>query len=296
VVLVMANDSFNDLPLEWVRAFEAAGRLGSFTAAAKETGLTQAAVSQRIGYLERRLAYKLFVRKPRGVDLTVHGEAWLPYVTSGLGTIGQSSAELFGLRRTQLTIAASATIIQHWLMPRLTPHLTPKVGQTDDKLQLTFSTMVVEADYKQQTADVEVRYGKGQWPNRTCVPLFLEQLTPLASPALLATVKDWRQLPKLAVSGPRAGWHDWAQLSGDAVSVISPFRFDSQTCALAAAQMELGVVLASLPLAQPLIDAGHLVPLCKLRLKPTAGPWLTIAEDSLSKLDWQALKERFCVH
>jgi hypothetical protein len=56
------------------------------------------------------------------------------------------------------------------------------------------------------------------------------------------------------------------------------------------------VVLASLPLAQPLIDAGHLVALCKLRLKLTAGLWLTIAEDSLSKLDWQALKERFCVH
>jgi LysR family glycine cleavage system transcriptional activator len=294
----MVNDNFNDLPLEWVRAFEAAGRLGSFTAAAKETGLTQAAVSQRIGYLERRLAYKLFVRKPRGVGLTVHGEAWLPYVTSGLGTIGQSSAELFGLRRTQLTIAASASIIQHWLTPRLISHLTPQrapqLGQADEKLQLTFSTMVVEADYKQQTADVEVRYGKGQWPNRTCQPLFVEQLTPLASPALLATVKDWRQLPKLAVSGPRVGWHDWAELSGDAVSVISPFRFDSQTCALAAAQRGLGVVLASLPLAQPLIDAGHLVELCKLRLKPATGPWLTTAEDSLSKLDWQNLKERFC--
>ena len=286
MVLVMSNNTFNDLPLEWVRAFEAAGRLGSFTAAARETGLTQAAVSQRIGYLERRLAYKLFVRKPRGVDLTVHGEAWLPYVTSGLGTIGQSSAELFGLRRTQLTIAASATIIQHWLTPRL--------NYTDDELQLTFSTMVVEADYKQQTADLEVRYGKGQWPNRTCAPLFAEQLTPLASPSLLATVKDWRQLPKLAVSGPRAGWHDWAELSGDAANAISPFRFDSQACALAAAQKGLGVVLASLPLAKILLEEGHLVTLSKLRLRPTTGPWLSVAEDSLSKLDWQALKKQFC--
>jgi len=184
----MADDKFNDLPLEWVRAFEAAGRLGSFTAAAKETGLTQAAISQRIGYLERRLAYKLFVRKPRGVALTVHGEAWLPYVSSGLNSIGQSSAQLFGLRRTQLTIAASASVIQHWLMPRL--------ASTSKPLHLTFSTMVVEADFKQQTADVEVRYGTGQWPNRTCTPLFTEQLTPLASPALLASVQHWQNYPK----------------------------------------------------------------------------------------------------
>jgi LysR family glycine cleavage system transcriptional activator len=295
----MAKDGFNDLPLEWVRAFEAAGRLGSFTAAAKETGLTQAAVSQRIGYLERRLAYKLFVRKPRGVELTVHGEAWLPYVTNGLGTIGQSSAQLFGLRRTQLTIAASASVIQHWLIPRLAlnlkPSITPQLGCADDTLEFTFSTMVVEADYKQQTADVEIRYGNGQWPNRTSAPLFIEQLTPLVCPALLATVKDWRQLPKLAVSGPRAGWHDWAGFSGDVINELSPFRFDSQACAFTAAQMGLGVVLASLPLAQPLINAGLLVRLTNLCLKPTNGLWLTTTEDSLSQLDWQALKERFCV-
>ena len=284
----MPHDNFNDLPLEWVRAFEAAGRLGSFTAAAKEIGLTQAAVSQRIGYLERRLAYKLFVRKPRGVSLTVHGEAWLPYVTNGLGTIGQSSAELFGLRRTQLTIAASATMIQHWFTPRL--------SYSDDKLQFTFSTMVVEADYKHQTADVEVRYGQGQWPHRTCVPLFTEQLTPLVSPLLLKTVKDWRQLPKLAVSGPRVGWHDWAELTGDKASRVSPYRFDSHGCALTAAVMGLGVVLASLPLAQTYLANGQLVSLSKLKLEPASGPWLTTGEEQLSKLDWQALKKRFCVN
>ncbi|MBT3436848.1 MAG: LysR family transcriptional regulator [Oceanospirillaceae bacterium] len=282
----MADDKFNDLPLEWVRAFEAAGRLGSFTAAAKETGLTQAAISQRIGYLERRLAYKLFVRKPRGVALTVHGEAWLPYVSSGLNSIGQSSAQLFGLRRTQLTIAASASVIQHWLMPRL--------ASTSKPLHLTFSTMVVEADFKQQTADVEVRYGTGQWPNRTCTPLFTEQLTPLASPALLASVQHWQQLPKIAVSGPRLGWHDWAQWSGDVASPMAHYRFDSQTCALAAAQQGLGVVLASLPLAQQSLKFGALVELSPQRLASTAGPWLTAPKDQLSQLDWQQLNDLFC--
>jgi len=283
----MASDKFNDLPLEWVRAFEAAGRLGSFTAAAKETGLTQAAVSQRIGYLERRLAYKLFIRKPRGVDLTVHGEAWLPYVSGSLKSIGQSSAELFGLRRTQLTIAASASVIQHWLAPRL--------EHNNDQLQLTFSTMVLEADFKQQSADIEVRYGNGQWPDRNAMALFTEQLTPLVSPALLNTVSDWQQLPKLAVSGPRMGWHDWAQLSGHGANPMSPYRFDSQSCAMAAALQGLGVVLASLPLAQKMITSGALVEVSGMRLRPDVGPWLTAPKERLSKLDWQSLTRLFCV-
>jgi hypothetical protein len=60
--------------------------------------------------------------------------------------------------------------------------------------------------------------------------------------------------------------------------------------------MGLGVVLASLPLAQSLVEAGHLVTLSKLRLKPTTRPWLSAAEDSLSTLDWQALKKRFCAN
>ncbi|HCE71900.1 MAG TPA: LysR family transcriptional regulator, partial [Ruegeria sp.] len=67
-------------PLDWLRVFEAAGRLGGFSAAAREFGLTQAAVSQRIGNLEAWLGRALFVRGPRGVTLTVEGESYLPLV------------------------------------------------------------------------------------------------------------------------------------------------------------------------------------------------------------------------
>jgi LysR family transcriptional regulator, glycine cleavage system transcriptional activator len=70
-------------PLKWIRVFEAAARLGNFTAAAKELGLTQAAVSQRIRNLELRLGAQLFNRRARGVILSLQGEAWLPQSTSG---------------------------------------------------------------------------------------------------------------------------------------------------------------------------------------------------------------------
>ena len=92
------------------------------------------------------------------------------------------------------------------------------------------------------------------------------------------------------------GWHDWAELTGDKASRVSPYRFDSHGCALTAAVMGLGVVLASLPLAQTYLANGQLVSLSKLKLEPASGPWLTTGEEQLSKLDWQALKERFCVN
>ena len=59
----MAHSPLHNIPLEWIRAFEASGRTGSFTSAAKETGLTQAAISQRISNLEEKIGTRLFLRK-----------------------------------------------------------------------------------------------------------------------------------------------------------------------------------------------------------------------------------------
>ena len=56
-------------PLDWLRVFEAAGRLGGFSAAAREFGLSPAAVSQRIANLESWLGRSLFIRRARGVTL-----------------------------------------------------------------------------------------------------------------------------------------------------------------------------------------------------------------------------------
>ena len=79
-------------PLEWLRVFEAAGRLSNFTAAANELGLTQAAVSQRMRNLEEHLKTHLFLRLARGVELTAEGEAYLPHVQSALAAMRRGTA------------------------------------------------------------------------------------------------------------------------------------------------------------------------------------------------------------
>ena len=153
----MTKRPFDMPPLEWIRAFEAAARCGSFTAAAAETGLTQSAVSQRIGQLEKRLGTALFLRRPRSIDLTVEGEAWLPHVRSAFGGLHDSFEALFGAGRGQMTISASQSIIDLWLHPRL-----EKLGEFSGG-QLVIQTMVLGAHDAAVDDIIKFRYGSGDW-------------------------------------------------------------------------------------------------------------------------------------
>lgn len=269
------------LPLEWVRAFEAAGRLGSFAAAATELGLTQAAISQRIGHLEARLGLRLFLRKPRGIALTVEGEAWLPQLSPLLRSLQQTADDLFGNALRRITVSASASVIQLWLVPRLRD-LRP-----EDRLQFSFSTIVLHEDFDSQGSAVQIRYGTGPWPNHRAAKLFEEVQSPVAHPDLAG--KEWHDLPRIALSGPRAGWSEWGE-PGPAPHL----RFDSFAAALAAAADGAGVLLASLPLAQSLIDAGQLCRLSPRTLAPAQSYWLLAAPARLSEGQWKSLTRLFC--
>ncbi len=284
----MSELPLQNLPLEWIRAFEAAGRTGSFTAAARETGLTQAAISQRITNLEKLVGSRLFVRQARGVALTVDGEAWLPYVSGSLLALRQSCEDLFGVQRSKIVISASASAIELWFAQRLhdlSPDLCP---------QITFSTMVLQSEGEQQDATIKVRYGAGDWPEHYGAPLFREALCPVVSPGLLEAGGDWRGLPRIAVAGPRAGWQEWVQHSGDPSTPVPRLRFDSFAAALAAAGSGAGVLLASLPLCVRELEAGTLVRVSDDVLEPAETYWMIARRDGISKRQWDALAEHFC--
>lgn len=275
-------------PLDWVHAFEAAGRGGSFTAAAQELGLTQAAVSQRIGHLERRLGCRLFHRQPRGVRLTVEGEALLPQVEAAMEQLRQALDDQFGAGPRLLRLTASTSVTELWLAPRL-GRLDPRA-----RIEIAFSTMVVSADFADQTGMLEARYGCGPWPDRRCARLFVEHLAPVAAPALTARGGDWRDWPRLGLSGPRPGWRDWARQTGHPEGPPPVARFDSFTSALAAARAGAGVLLASLPLAEPDLASGALLRLEAPDLRPEASYWLVAQPAAVSPRQWQALRDGFC--
>ena len=257
-------------PLEWLRVFEAAARLGNFTGAANELGLTQAAVSQRMRNLEGAIGRPLFIRLPRGVELTVDGEAYAAHVRTALAALQRSTTDLFSVSRGHLSIAASASVISHWINPRL-PALLRALPDT----RISLLTVHRDVDFGMAEADFDIRFGDGDWPGLAARKAFEEDLTPVVSPVLLGqSGGDWRALPQIAVTGPRDGWLEWAT-ANDVPPPVSPvLRFDTFTLALGAALAGSGVLLGSLSLVQPMLLEGTLVRLSEPVHRMKDGYWI----------------------
>lgn len=277
-------------PLEWLRVFESAARRGNFSAAAEELGLTQAAVSQRIRKLEARLGTRLFDRLPRGVELTIDGEAYAPHVQSALAALQRSTADLFGKPRRRLTVAAPQSIIDLWIAPRLATILAAFPA-----LEITFATFHRHTDAGAATADLWVRFGDGNWPGATARKMFDEVLAPVIAPGLLRSADgDWRTLPQIAVSGPRDGWREWAAATGVAPPKPHAVRFDSITHALSATLAGAGVMLGSLALLGPYLESDTLRRLDEPALKMEQGYWLTWKSNGAEPREFAGLADIVC--
>lgn len=270
-------------PLEWVRAFEAAARNGSFTEAAAETGLTQPAISQRIGQLEKFLGTALFHRRPRSISLTVEAEAWLPHVQAALDNIKNSSEALFSAGSGKFTISASLSIIELWLQSRLAPLRDIAGGQ------ISIQTLILGAHEAPVDDVIRIRYGSGNWPHAYRARLFAEEVAPLASPELAKNGGDWTRWPRVAVSGPRPSWNDWARQFGISTTPVPQLRYDTFAPALAAARAGMGVILGSLPLCQSDLDAGRLVRLGTEQLTHHESYWIIAGRDAITKRQWDSL-------
>ena len=109
----------SNLNLNWLRTFEAAARLSGFSAAARELGLTQVAVSAQIKSLETKLGHDLFVRYPKKVQLTEAGKAYLPSVREGLEKLSHATYGLFGSELKRTIVVRASIAVLSWLTPRL---------------------------------------------------------------------------------------------------------------------------------------------------------------------------------
>ena len=277
----MHDQPFKMPPLEWVRAFEAAARCGSFTAAANETGLTQSAISQRIGHLEKLLETTLFHRQARSIALTVEGEAWLPHVRTAFAGLRDSSEALFGAGRGRLTLSASQSVIELWLLPRLAR--LEHIGGG----RISVQTMVTGAHDAPIDDVIRIRYGTGDWPHDYRLRLYPESIAPLAAPDLVGRHgADWTALPRIACSGQRPGWSEWATRFAIPTTPVPRLRFDTFVSALGAARAGLGVILGSLPLCEADIAAGRLVRLGDDVLHHHESYWAVAGREALSRTQW----------
>lgn len=279
----MDEFSYTLPPLEWIRAFEAAARLGSFTAAAQETGLTQPAVSQRIAHLENHLGAQLFLRQARTITLTVEGETWLPHVQTALRGLSDSSESLFASGRGRLTLSASQSVISMWLAPRISQACAASGAD------ISIQSYSLGGQTATPDSTVQIRYGTAGWPHYHQTPLFKEALAPVCAPQL-ATQKWWT-LPRIGCTGPRPDWDAFAERFGIPLTPIPQIRFDTMHGTVAAAKAGQGVALASLPLCSADLAAGRLVQLGQHVFEQAETYWLLASRGAIGRRQWAALSD-----
>ena len=237
-------------PLTWFRAFEAAARRLSFTAAAQELGMTQSAVSQHVKALETRLGVALFVRRARGLSLTDEGRTLLPQVGNALETLAEAARGFeAGPSKNLLTIASSVSVAQ-WV---IAPHLAEFKARMPD-LRLRFVGTIWPDDYNTVRADVEIPFGSRSQVGRAGVMLEPGGLIALKAPGLHGPLEE---LPLIESVGTSDGWNKWREVVGP---VMQPEVFvDSYGAALHMAVHGNGVALVSALLAQSSLASGQLV-------------------------------------
>ncbi|HCF2223504.1 TPA: LysR family transcriptional regulator AmpR, partial [Pseudomonas aeruginosa] len=170
------------LPLNALRAFEASARHLSFTRAAIELCVTQAAVSHQVKSLEERLGVALFKRLPRGLMLTHEGESLLPVLCDSFDRIA-GLLERFegGHYRDVLTVGAVGTFTVGWLLPRLADFQA-----RHPFIDLRLSTHNNRVDIAAEGLDYAIRFGGGAWHGTEALALFEAPLTVLCCPEVAA--------------------------------------------------------------------------------------------------------------
>lgn len=254
------SSHFRDLPpLTWLRAFEAAARTLSFTSAAAELHVTQAAISKHVKSLELHLGQPLFLRRPRSLELTKMGEAYLPKVQDALERLSSGTREVFGRRRGQvLTIRTAVSFSVTWLAPRLADYLDARPGRV-----VRIISSVWSDSFDRDAVDLDVQYGTGDWEGVTSHRLTWDRITPLCAPELaaeLAVPDDLARHRLLHVMGYQEGWGRWLTAAGARrVDPGQGLHLDTSLAAFALAARGVGVALGRSSLAQGERAAGRLV-------------------------------------
>lgn len=266
-------------PLTWFRAFEAAGRHLSFTAAAEEIGMTQSAVSQQVKALESRLRVALFTRHARGLSLTDDGRRLLPQVTSSLGQLAAATESYdTGSPETLLTVASSISVLQWVISPNLHDFQT-----RHPDIRLRFLSAVWPDEFLNARADVEIRFGSAKQAGKDARLLTPNALIALKAPSLVGSIDT---LPLIETVGTSGGWKVFGQTQR---LDLKPSLFaDSYGLALQLAASGNGVALVSELLADHALRQGTLQRAHPASVEGQEGYYLSITQSAQARLfsDW----------
>ncbi|WP_343211857.1 LysR family transcriptional regulator (plasmid) [Aliisedimentitalea scapharcae] len=244
--------------LNALRAFEAAARLGSFTAAADELAVTPGAVTQHIKSLEAWAEAPLFVRNARGVVLTPLAEELLPGFTSAFDQLGLAVQALRAKAApSKVKVAALPSIAQLWLPPRL-----GQIRRAIPEISVSVVAMETPPNLTREPFDLTLFYSAAPLGTNE-VEVARDRIFPVCAPEIAARLDGLADLSKETLLHDGAWANDWdmwlsAQPDGDGIARAGTVH-SLFSVALEEARHGGGVLIAHEALVQPLLDSGELV-------------------------------------
>lgn len=254
-------------PLNLLRAFEAAARLGSFKSAGDELCVTASAISQQVKSLEEQLGVTLFERQARGLLLTDAGKRYAAGIRPHLSALDDATRRLCAANRHVLRVTLMPPLASRVVFPRLADF---RAAHPD--IEIHVDTSVREVDLQQRQVDLAVRSGTPPWPGCVheklsdmwaqvvCPPALARELDLVANPLGIA------RAPLVHMTGRPDSWPRLFAQLGLPPPTGEAYYVDDYPAAIEAAET-LGAALAVLPLEKPLIDSGRVT-----AIGPALGP------------------------
>ncbi|MGQ0385138.1 MAG: LysR substrate-binding domain-containing protein [Gammaproteobacteria bacterium] len=260
--------------IQTLRAFEAAARLQSYTAAAEELGVTHGAISHRIRALERRVGMTLFHRTGRAMEPAREAVTLLAQVREALGALQRALPDRSRSTPDRLVVSVHPSLATRWLIPRIgrfldaNPDLGVEIRSTADL-----------GSFLTHGIDVSLRYGTGDWPHSTGERLAGEILFPVCTPA-------YRDQHRLVQPGDlarctllRHAWQPWSPwLRAARLRIREPvgkLSLSDTGLLLEAALAGRGVALTRSLFAIEELRSGRLVRPFELAVPDSYGYYLT---------------------
>ncbi|MFZ1726728.1 MAG: LysR substrate-binding domain-containing protein [Albidovulum sp.] len=253
----------NKRQLNAIRTFDAVARRMSFSLAAAELAISQAAVSQQIRLLEADLGSALFTRHNRSISLTEAGRAYFDVVREVLDRLDSVTGQLFPKKSTRtLTVRCTPSVAALWLSPKLR-----RIGKTLPNVDVRIITLDNMTDRHHRTWDLEIfRGGLAEDMDGDCEKLWDAEIMPVCAPDYLKTIakvavpEDLARCDLIHMLGYRNDWHRWFRtFARGTVSVPAGLSVDGLLIALDAACNGDGIILGRRPLLDAHLADGRLV-------------------------------------
>jgi LysR family glycine cleavage system transcriptional activator len=253
-------------PLNALRAFEAAARQLSFTKAAEELNVTQAAIGHQVKTLEEHLGLTLFRRLNRRLVLTEAGQLYLPVLREAFDAVAAGTARLGQDRESgALNISVLPSFAAKWLLPRLSRF---RDRYPDIDVMVSANNRLI--DFADGTYEMGIRYGLGDYPGLRTELLLQDEVFPVCSPKLtegehpLRTPADLKHHTLLHDEVSRhdesPDWRNWLKAAGiEGIDYQRGPGFSDSSMVIEAAAAGQGVALGHRWLAAADLEGGRVV-------------------------------------